>query len=38
MQLATGEEIDAARTLLADREFWDLSPALVAAWGRSAAS
>lgn len=38
MQLATSEEIDAARTLLADPEFWDLSPAFVAAWGRSAAS
>ncbi len=38
MQLATGEEIDAARTLLADPEFWDLSPAFVAAWGRRAAS
>jgi SAM-dependent methyltransferase len=32
--LLTGGELDAARELLADPGFWDLSPAFVGAWGR----
>src|SRR5712691_8027193 len=34
--LIAGAAIDAARALLADPEFWDLSPAFVGAWGRKA--
>jgi hypothetical protein len=32
--LLGGAELDAARALLADPAFWDLSPAFVGAWGR----
>jgi SAM-dependent methyltransferase len=35
MELATAQEIDRARALLADPEFWDLSPAFVGGWGRN---
>jgi len=34
--LITDQQIDDARALLADPEFWDLSPAFVGAWGRRA--
>jgi hypothetical protein len=34
LNLATSEELDSARTLLGDPEFWDLSPAFIGAWGR----
>lgn len=30
----SAEDLDATRALLADPEFWDLSPAFVGAWGR----
>jgi SAM-dependent methyltransferase len=33
--LMTPAELDAARALLADPDFWDLSPAFVATWGRA---
>jgi len=33
--LLTDAEVDAARALLADPAFWDLSPAFVGAWGRA---
>ncbi len=32
--LLSAAEVDAARTRLADPDFWDLSPAFVSAWGR----
>ena len=33
-QLLTGAELDDAQRLLADKTFWDLGPAWVAAWGK----
>jgi len=34
--LCSHDEVDAARALLADPTFWDLSPAFVSTWGRRA--
>jgi hypothetical protein len=33
-RLATGDELNSARALLADPGFWDLSPAFIGSWGR----